>query len=199
MRQKSIYIEVVDNQSFTDGWNDMGTEDGITVDIDTVIINTHASPTRLTYGANSSDRLTATEIQGLNDKEMDALILYGCNGGHLDYQTVNVAAEFSQKVSGAPTMASDGTVYSQHHNSPYTYSANNDDEFQRWAGESGRSNNGWLIYQFANGDFEVSDSEGYDLCTEQMLAAMVVQPSFFEILGRRVRAFINKMKNKCLD
>lgn len=77
-----------------------------------MIINTHASPAQLSYGNNRTDRFSSQDVAALDNKDIDRLFLYGCNAGHLDYQGTNPASQFSQKVNGAPVLASDGTVRS---------------------------------------------------------------------------------------
>lgn len=152
-------IPITNDQELTDGWNAMGTVNGERVDIDTVVINTHANPYVLGYGSNSTDRFSTDDAYALQDKTIDELILYGCNAGHRDYADENIANAFSHKVNNAPVMASDGTVYGQH--SDDTYEPRNDDEFQRWAeqaGNGGRDNEGWQVYQQVDGRTVVTNT-----------------------------------------
>lgn len=165
-------IKITDNAGLTNGWNAMGSVNGITVEIDAVVINTHAAPTALAFGGNSDDEFTINEIQALDEKEMGALILYGCNAGHMDYLTNNIAAEFSRKINGAPTLASDGTVYSHWQNISYAYGSVNDRIFQSETRYSGRDNNGWIIYQATDNIIKVFDSLGKALSTTQMLRGL---------------------------
>ena len=152
-------IPITNDQGLRDGWNAMGTENGERVDIDTVVINTHANPYVLGYGNNSNDQFSTDDAYALQDKTMDELILYGCNAGHRDYADENIANAFSHRVNGAPVMASDGTVYGQH--SDDTYEPRNDDSFQRWAeqaGNGGRDNEGWQVYQQVDGRTVVTNT-----------------------------------------
>lgn len=152
-------IPITNDQELTDGWNAMGSVNGERVDIDTVVINTHANPYVLGYGNNSNDSFSTDDAYALQDKTMDELILYGCNAGHRDYADENIANAFSHKVNNAPVMASDGTVYGQH--SDDTYEPRNDNSFQRWAeqaGNGGRDNEGWQIYQQVDGRTVVTNT-----------------------------------------
>jgi len=55
-------VEIVDNNSLINAWNSMGVlDDGSIVDIQTVIINTHANPNVLGYGNNSQDVFSSNE------------------------------------------------------------------------------------------------------------------------------------------
>ena len=165
-------IEVVDNESFIKAWNSMGTEDGKSVDIQTVLIDTHANPYVLGYGENSTDILGSTEIYSLDDKEIEALVLYGCNAGHADYIGTNVASEFSKKINGAPVIASDGTVYSGRTFFNLTkrkYESKNDDVFKSYLINGKRKNKGWLLYQFENGKVQIDKKIGKKLSVTKML------------------------------
>lgn len=51
-------------------------------------------------------------MANLDEKDVEKLILYGCNEGHADYIGTNPASQFSAKVNGAPVLANDGIVYS---------------------------------------------------------------------------------------
>ncbi|MCR5795278.1 MAG: DUF6531 domain-containing protein [Solobacterium sp.] len=158
-------IPITNDRELTDGWNAMGTENGQPVDIDTVVINTHANPYVLGYGNNSNDQFSVNDAYALDNKSMDELILYGCNAGHRDYADENIANAFSHRTNNAPVMASDGTVYGQY--SDDTYVPTNDEEFQYWAeqaGNGGRDNEGWQVYQQVDGRTVVTNT-GVDKAT----------------------------------
>ena len=55
--------------------------------------------------------MNTSDISNLENKNIDDLILPGCNAGHLDYKDSNVAAAFLQKINEGSVLASDGTVY----------------------------------------------------------------------------------------
>lgn len=137
-------IPVSTEDELTDAWNGMGTVNGETVDIDTVVINSHANPEVLGFG-NSGHQFTADDIRNLDEKSPKELILYGCNSGHTDYVGTNPASEFAQRVNGAQVLASDGTVSMRQGNGEYE--SMNDREFRRWR-LSNRDNNGWVVYQY---------------------------------------------------
>ncbi|MBD5537829.1 MAG: hypothetical protein HDQ99_19695, partial [Lachnospiraceae bacterium] len=166
-------VEVTDNQSLTDAWNAMGIENGNIVKIDAVVINTHGSPEDLAYKKKGGEYFTGIKIQALEDKNMGVLILYGCNAGHADFVGTNPASVFSQKVNGAPVLASDGTVYSGWTIFNWTdrnYSSRADKAFKKYVPNgTKRKNNGWLIYQYADGNVSVSQSLGKKMSISVML------------------------------
>ena len=163
-------MPIRNNQELTDGWNGMGTVNGQQVDIDAVVIDTHANHSILGYGNNSNDKLNARNIQALQDKDMDALILYGCNAGHADYFGSNVASEFARRTNGAPVLASDGTVYGQQRNGDYD--SRNDDHFRDQLVNGNRDNEGWMVYRYRNDRLEVSDGINKGMNVRQMLEKM---------------------------
>ena len=180
-----VHIRPVTNgQELMDGWNAMGTENGQPVDIDTVVINTHADPYNLGFGkdefGNSRGVLPVSSVSDLQDQSMDQVILYGCNAGHIDYENENMANAFSHKVNDAPVMASDGTVYSNPHGwwkLDYSYEPRNDskpgpfNDFQDWAGAAGnegRDNEGWQIYQQVDGRTVRTSTGVKDATIDQM-------------------------------
>ena len=161
-------VPVTNRRELTDGWNEMGTVNGNRVDIDTVVINTHADPRELGFG--NGNRFTRRNAMALDEKEMENLILYGCNAGHLDYQQDNIAAAFSRRTNGAPVMASDGTVYGM--NSDETYRPEADDAFRSWADRAGngdRGNEGWQIYRQVDGQTVVTSTGMYAATVVAML------------------------------
>jgi len=134
-------------------WNNMGFDaSGNKVNIDAVIIDTHAGPDELTN--NIIWKLKASDIATFESKNMGVMMLFGCNAGHLDYKDTNIASAFANKVNGAPVYAADGTVY---HAKEYglfghvSYEARADDEFKELREKvdpgSKRKSGGWVIYQ----------------------------------------------------
>lgn len=155
-------VPVSNNSDLESAWNAMGTENGQSVDIDCVVIKTHATPSALSYGGNSNDSFGISDIQGLDQKDVDALILCGCNAGHTDYAENNVASAFSDKVNGAPVIASDGTVeangdlfhpytsiidsyFTDGINSAMSSAPSGIELVQYWFHSV--NNNGWVVYQ----------------------------------------------------
>lgn len=168
-------VEVTDNQSLTDAWNAMGIENGSIVQIDAVVINTHGNEENLAYKRSGGESFTGIKIQALEDKNMGVLILYGCNAGHADFVGTNPASVFSQKVNGAPVLASDGTVYSGwtiFNWKDRKYDSRADDTFEDIVLNGmgiERDNDGWLIYQYADGNVSVSQSLGKKMSISVML------------------------------
>ena len=112
---------------------------------------------------NKNFRLSQADIRSLDNKDMDNLILEGCNTGHLDHKNSNVASEFARKVNGAPVLAADGTVYYGLSGLfglfgvvlPWTkawYEPRQDEHFNEWRSPgSNRRSKGWVVYRDSNG------------------------------------------------
>lgn len=178
-------IEITNDEELTEGWNAMGTENGKSVSIETVIINTHANPEGLGYGSGRTAFFDDEDIQALDNKNIDRLFLYGCNAGHLDYQGTNPASQFSQKVNGAPVLASDGTVYSHEKqkwmtfpliwiNDYMQYESRGNKVFNKLvedAGSAERKNEGWFVYTWEEGRLNISESYGKRLDVKGMISA----------------------------
>lgn len=168
-------VEIKNNQDLTDGWNAMGSVDGKSVDIQGVVINTHANPNVLGYGSNSSDNFGASDIAALNSKDIDKLILYGCNSGHMDYAGTNVPSEFTKVVNNAPVLASDGTVYSSKSIlwlfGEMKYSSKADDSFKNLLNNGDRDNLGWIVYYLKNGVVETKETGEKNMKLKGLLEA----------------------------
>ena len=135
-------IELTDAKSFKKDWAAMGTKN----DIDTVLINSHASPSVISD--NKKFYMTTADIQRLESKDMDNLILEGCNTGHMDHVENNVASEFSRKTNGAPVLAADGTVYLQKGANSWYNHPKEDSHFRNYRPKgSKRKADGWVVYQ----------------------------------------------------
>lgn len=148
-------IQITSPSQFISDWNAIGSEDGESVNIGTVVLNTHANP--------QSAYLSTTDINELIPKEIDFMIMYGCNAGHLSNLNDNPAAAFSKKVSGSTVLASDGTVYAYRSLwlfGSYIYESRNDDSYKEYCQAQDRDNQGWLAYEYQNenvvitGDFD---------------------------------------------
>ena len=166
LNRKEVHlVPVNNNEDLSSAWNSMGTEGDNVVDIQTVVINTHANSSVLGFGGNSDDRFTATEIQQLDNKDIENLILYGCNAGHADYVGTNPASQFSMKTGGAPVVASDGTVYSHRpfkflfwYFGKMEYESRADDSFRNQLVDGDRDNLGWLVYTYDGEEVNISES-----------------------------------------
>lgn len=174
--ENDIGIASVSNpDELKDSWNMMGlTSEGN--NITAVVMDTHGSPYGLSFGDRDNDketdtneRFTNSQISSLGSKNIDKLILLGCNTGHLDYREDNPAALFSQKVNGGRVLASDGTVYTQIPalgwllgvGGDYSYSSVRDTKFDLYSktrnGSRYHDNEGWFIFQYSNGKVNISD------------------------------------------
>lgn len=135
-------------------WNNMATASY-------VVINTHGTPEILCKQVVSSkdeDALTINEINNLNYKKVDTLVLLGCNAGHYEYVTTNVAYAFSKRISGC-VIASDGTVGSANANfeknaiNEVEFYSKNNEEFVKWrtlgsSENNKRDNYGWMVFKY---------------------------------------------------
>ena len=83
----------------------MGLENGETVSIDGVIINLHGNPYNI-YSSNGK----AIDLNRLQEKTMEIMLLLACNAGHLNYSN-NVAVQFAEKYVNGFVIAPDGTHY----------------------------------------------------------------------------------------
>lgn len=97
--------------TFETWWNNLPS------DVDAVVIATHGVPDRIQFdirndtdgrrGANLG--LNTTEMSGLKVKDMDMLLLLGCNMGHLDHD--NIGKAFASYIgNNGRVIAADGTV-----------------------------------------------------------------------------------------
>jgi len=130
-----------------------------------VVVDTHAYPYGFDYGKNSKDELDAYDVQGLGDKDIDSIVLLGCNAGHLDYKDDNMAATFATKYEDTLVVASDGTVKPYDFGLDYWYESCYDKEnvFKDWLLYGDRDNKGWHIYYSIGGNQSVSPSLGKEL------------------------------------
>lgn len=149
-------IPINNNDDLTAGWNGMGTVNGQPVDIDTVVIDSHANPYGLGYNG-SDDFFGAQDIRNLDQKDVKELVLYGCNAGHMDYSDTNPAAEFARRVDGAQVIASDGTVYSNPNgHSAQNYASRADEHFHGYNRYGDRDNQGWIEYRYVDGEIQTT-------------------------------------------
>ncbi|WP_330373312.1 RHS repeat-associated core domain-containing protein [Lachnoclostridium phytofermentans] len=174
----TVSVTSADEVSYS--WNMMGkATDGN--NISTIIMNTHGDHENLYSGIG--DSLISMDFPNLKSLDVDNLILFGCNVGHLDYSTTNPAAYFSKIVNGGRVLASDGTVYSIGRRmllwGDYLYKSLNDPSFySQTTGTRHKNGNwipkhkGWVIYQYSNNKVTTSDSLGITLSIKQMLKKM---------------------------
>lgn len=120
----------------------MGTENGQPVGIDLIVVDTHANPNEFAVDPDDGSFFNTNDVQKLDDKNIDAIILLGCNTGHLDYRYDNMAASFAQKYEYTPIVAADGTVWPDHNGVDILYGPKNDKDFQKWLVGDERDNDG---------------------------------------------------------
>ncbi|MCI9370533.1 MAG: RHS repeat-associated core domain-containing protein [Lachnospiraceae bacterium] len=112
------------------------------------IINSHATPTRLTSSAGF--KFDYSDVVNYCDKiSLKLLVILGCNAGHFD-ESRSIARAFSNKITGK-VIASDGTVQTNAYLNLcgwyISFSSLKDKTFQNLCPKtSNRSNYGWLVF-----------------------------------------------------
>ena len=169
-RDQVHLIEVNSKDDMTNGWNNMGyvldangnrmkDKDGnyLTVSIDAAVINSHGSQQSVTMGSKGNwIYFQEADIAALESRKVGALILMGCNNGHLDYVGNNIASYFAQKVYGAPVLAGDGSTSAGIKSflgiaGERKYSSGETASWRKLREDanpgSKRKNQGWVVYQ----------------------------------------------------
>jgi hypothetical protein len=140
----------------------------------------------LGFGKKNGDGtvLNANDISNLESKNIDDLILLGCNTGLLDYKDTNPAAAFSQIIDGGSVLARDGTVYDMGRQmllwGHYLYQSQNDGAFysqltgiRPTIGIWPVDNEGWVLYNYADGEVNTTCySNRYTLTIKGLLGLM---------------------------
>ena len=158
-----IMIPLNSEEDFINGWNNMGyiiDENGEkhTTDIDHVLIDTHGNPWEMTNGKSNEEKWNINRRQIpnlLEDKSLNGnVLLFTCNGGHLDYANDNLASELADKINGAPLIASDGAVDGLHNGlyksvNPQSENTIQSFDFYVKAGNGvlDREHEGWVVYR----------------------------------------------------
>ncbi len=142
-------IEKIKNgKEFIEAWNYMPSNQKV------VVIDTHGDPSGLCGIGGENIIFSSSMMSQLKWKNISYIVLLGCNCGHYDKRTTNIARAFSDRF-GVPVIASDGTVLtSKKHNTGKFESAAVKSYFwgtyyESWAkyNTSGRSDGyGWLVY-----------------------------------------------------
>lgn len=115
-----------------------------------VLINTHATPRRLSNSSDNfgnGDSLFIYEIDNLEFKYIPVLILLGCNAGHYDYVWSNIAHAFSKRISGC-VIASDGTVQANSRADVEFNSVLKQTFIDACIDNKKRKNYGWVAYRY---------------------------------------------------
>lgn len=154
-----IAIEINSKVGFENAWNEMGRIGEKYYNITGVIIDTHGTSNSL----DKSNGVIATinSVQdNLEKKNMDKLVLLGCNVGSIGTSETNIASQFARKIYGSPVVASDGTVNNGTRELnlgfvPFKFQSNG---------------SGWYVYTYHNKEIKVSNSKGNVLTTEQLLS-----------------------------
>lgn len=139
---KLIYVKNEDD--FTENWNSMGENYD---NIDMVIVNVHGNP----------EYMDCVNMEKLDSKKINTLILLSCNVGHQDYQN-NMAYQFFKNNDVFQVVAPDGThwrtpkgIFNKH----IQLEARDDDiwdDYRKEAGADSRKGMGFVRYSKFEGD-----------------------------------------------
>ncbi|TYQ16022.1 UNVERIFIED_CONTAM: RHS repeat-associated protein [Acetivibrio alkalicellulosi] len=144
----AIHIENDDVDVFTRNWNEMG-------DASIVIINVHGNPELILDSRGRGDNLMAN----LESKNIDAMFLLSCNGGHQDYQN-NMASHFFNNNNIGRLVAVDGL-----------HVRRNRGIFRRRVEHSSRANGSWKTWG-ENIGAESRESLGFVVYTENDITSI---------------------------
>ena len=147
---------------FSNKWNTLKNQD-------VVVILSHG-----TY--NSLDHLSSSNIQKLKKINCKLLIILGCNCGHYDYTNLNIAYEFSKKITGV-TIASDGTVLLSYKKKQLTLQSAADKDFFSFCRRK-RPNVGWIMYEYRNKKSYVSALQFKNLYLSSLITNLKLRKKF---------------------
>lgn len=157
-------VEINSEEEFIAEWNSMGEENGNLYHIATVEIHMHGNHKYMGESEEEISYVTPYTLKmKVQEKNVDCVVLLGCNVGNIDYPGSNIAANIAKKINGGKVVASDGTVYWAYAGVAFLdsyYQSIPDDAFIDDAVNKTRENQGWLVYQYINNRIEISESKG---------------------------------------
>lgn len=180
-------INICENKLvFANSWNSM--RDNQTV----VVVNSHGTPTQLCG-------MSVADIKKLQYKQIGCIVLLGCNIGHYDYRTENVARAFADRFH-CPVIACDGTVVCWNEgttsNPHYMYKPHNGVKWNdycrdKYSGRAGHACYGWLAY------FPKYQSNGYYVQGRlYQIAPYGGRMSLYEMLANYYRGNVRELPAK---
>ena len=146
-------LEVDSRYAFIEEWNKMGSWAGKDVEVSLVVINMHGSPYGIyphSDGGTGSIKASDVEDGTLIPKNVDNILILGCNSGHFDHRYSSFANRLLVYNNVESVIASDGTVMNR---SIFgNYSSKGDSSFVKylWSGEKYRDNYGFVKYSKNN-------------------------------------------------
>ena len=96
-------IDVKDEDSFVNAWNQMGVVNGKEVPINKVIINIHGDENEI-WGTDNK----GIDLNKLDKKTMDSILLLSCNTGNIEFVGSNPASWFAVNQDAEYVVAPDG-------------------------------------------------------------------------------------------
>jgi len=163
---------ISNSYEFKNSWDMIGkTKNG--GNVLAVVISSHGSPEVLS--TETSILIWNIQIPSLDKKDINRLVITGCDTGHLDRQSSNIASSFAKMINGGVVVASDGTVGSSLYDGINHKTYSSEPEYPlgyHSANGSARDNVGWVIYQNIFGKVRVTKGFGKELTMPGMFSIM---------------------------
>ena len=106
-----VKFETNNEQKFREAWENVGKFNESACCVYAVMMNMHGTPTEISNGSGKgySLRMNIDDINSLERKSVQRLILLQCSVGNIDYAGENIASAFAKKISGQ-VLAGDAEV-----------------------------------------------------------------------------------------
>ena len=106
-----VKFETNNEEKFREAWENVGKFNESACCVYAVMMNMHGTPTEISNGSGKgySLRMNIDDINSLERKSVQRLILLQCSVGNIDYVGENIASAFAKKISGQ-VLAGDAEV-----------------------------------------------------------------------------------------
>ena len=107
-----VKFETNNEEKFREAWENVGKFNESACCVYAVMMNMHGTPTEISNGPGKgySLRMNIDDINSLERKSVQRLILLQCSVGNVDYAGENIASVFAKKISGQ-VLAGDAEVH----------------------------------------------------------------------------------------
>ena len=107
-----VKFETNNEEKFREAWENVGKFNESACCVYAVMMNMHGTPTEISNGPGKgySLRMNIDDINSLERKPVQRLILLQCSVGNVDYAGENIASAFAKKISGQ-VLAGDAEVH----------------------------------------------------------------------------------------
>lgn len=107
-----VKFETNNEEKFREAWENVGKFNESACCVYAVMMNMHGTPTEISNGPGKgySLRMNIDDINSLERKPIQRLILLQCSVGNIDYAGENIASAFAKKISGQ-VLAGDAEVH----------------------------------------------------------------------------------------